>query len=62
MKKKTINLNIRISPDIKAKAARLAVEKNMTLTDLIESYIISDYAVRSLLSTQEGETDDTVRN
>lgn len=57
MKKKTVNLNIRISPDIKEKASKLALEKKMTLTDLIISYIVSDYALRSILEAQEGGND-----
>ena len=48
MQKKTINLNIRIEPHIKEKAQKLAREKGCTITELIEGYIVSDYAMRSL--------------
>ena len=63
MQKKTINLNIRIEPHVKEKAQQLAREKNMTLSDLIVSYIVSDYAMRSLFNYHDqeelrGEDDD----
>ena len=56
MQKKTINLNIRIEPHIKEKAKKLAREKQCTLTELIEGYIVSDYAMRSLFNYTEGES------
>lgn len=55
MKKKTTNLNIRMEQHIKEKASVLAREKGVTLTELIEGYIVSDYAMRSLFSSQEVE-------
>ena len=56
MQKKTINLNIRIEPLVKEKAQQLAREKNMTLSDLIVSYIVSDYAMRSLFNYHDPES------
>lgn len=58
MKKKTINLNIRIEPHIKEKAQKLALEKKMTLTELIESYIVSDYALKSLFNNYGEESNN----
>lgn len=52
MQKKTINLNIRIEPHVKEKAQQLAREKKMTITELIEGYIVSDYAMRSLFNAK----------
>ena len=57
MKKKTTNLNIRMEQHIKEKASALAREKGVTLTELIEGYIVSDYAMRSLFSSQEVQED-----
>ena len=50
MQKKTINLNIRIEPHVKEKAQKLAREKRCTITELIEGYIVSDYAMRSIFN------------
>ena len=61
MQKKTINLNIRIEPHVKEKAQKLAREKKMTLTELIESYIVSDYAMRSLFD-YTGEVEENVED
>ena len=58
MQKKTINLNIRIEPHIKEKAQKLAREKGCTITELIEGYIVSDYAMRSLFNFDESEVFD----
>ena len=58
MQKKTINLNIRIEPHIKEKAQKLAREKGCTITELIEGYIVSDYAMRSLFNFSESEVID----
>lgn len=58
MQKKTINLNIRIEPHIKEKAQKLAREKGCTITELIEGYIVSDYAMRSLFNFNESEVLD----
>lgn len=54
MPKKTINLNIRLEPHVKDKAQKLAREKGCTLTELIEGYIVSDYAMRSIFNFGEG--------
>lgn len=53
MAKKTSNLNIRMELHIKEKAQKLAAEKGCTITELIEDYIISDYAMRSLFNFGE---------
>lgn len=58
MQKKTINLNIRIEPHVKEKAQKLAREKGCTITELIEGYIVSDYAMRSLFNFNETEVLD----
>lgn len=58
MQKKTINLNIRIEPHVKEKARKLAREKSCTITELIEGYIVSDYAMRSLFNFNETEVLD----
>lgn len=58
MQKKTINLNIRIEPHVKKKAQKLAREKKCTLTELIEGYIVSDYAMRSLFNCYEEVSED----
>ena len=58
MQKKTINLNIRIEPHVKEKAQKLAREKGCTITELIEGYIVSDYAMRSLFNFSEMEVVD----
>lgn len=55
MQKKTINLNIRIEPHIKQKLQQLAQDKGMTQTELIESYIVSDYAMRSILNQEDAQ-------
>ena len=64
MAKKTINLNIRIEPHIKEKAQKLARDKHCTITELIEGYIVSDYAMRSLFNMEEdmeyAESNDTM--
>lgn len=65
MAKKTINLNIRIEPHIKEKAQKLARDKHCTITELIEGYIVSDYAMRSLFNFGEdienAESDDSMQ-
>lgn len=55
MQKRSINLNIRIEPHVKRKAQKLARDKKCTLTELIEGYIVSDYAMRSLFNYSEFE-------
>ena len=57
MPKKTINLNIRLEPHVKDKAQKLAREKGCTLTELIEGYIVSDYAMRSIFNFGEENGD-----
>ena len=58
MQKKTINLNIRIEPHVKEKAQKLARKKGMSLTDLIVSYIVSDYAMISIFNNEVIETEE----
>lgn len=57
MSKKTSNLNIRMEQHIKEKAQKLAAEKGCTITELIEDYIVTDYAMRSLFNFWEVKED-----
>ena len=53
---KSIKLTIRLHLDTKQKLEELAKLKDMTMTEVIESFIQTDYAMYQILATQtQGE-------
>lgn len=52
---KSVKLTIRLHLDTKKKLEELAKLKDMTMTEVLESFIQTDYAMYSILASQQGE-------
>ena len=49
---KSVKLTIRLHADTKRKLEELAKLKDMTMTDVLESFIQTDYAMYNILAAQ----------